>query len=831
MKHYLFFTIALIIMSCSIDNYKNDYDITKAIPKKSDLIIKFHDISKIHTKINEFKWWEQLKEIDFLSENLMLLKAANNIYNIAEIFHSKTVYLTSVILNKNTHNILLITKISDLELKNNKLLRTINSSDNNPKNYDGIQINSIKIHTNNQQEKKIFFAIYHNTFLLSFSEIIIEESIRQIKTNTNLLELTPIKNLNNNLPKYSDLNILVKTQFLEKLIGQKNIFLNSNTWSCFDLELEKDNIILNGVTNRGKIKYLQSNEYSDTHKSNIETILPRHIKGFYKYQISNESDLNEVINIIGEGAHENIYHLSYKNWHPTEINVAYTDPSFMKKSHIIFKPDKINMCLQYLKKHLVKKEKKYLNYDIYEITKKDMPSNYWLKEIIIKWNTIHYTIIDDYFIFCEDEINIKSLINNKISKQTIGESKALQIMSDKLGSKSHTSFYLNFQNHKQKWKTIFNSILSKNIASKDYFFNSIILLHENNEIQNPTAWTLNLNQETTYHPQFVRNHYNDEFEIITQDEEHNIYLISHNGDILWTKKLDNTILGKIHQIDRYKNNKLQYVFNTKEAIYLIDRNGKNVPPFPIKTNESMSLPIGLFDYDNNKNYRILSIMNNKLKMYDDNGKSISGWEFLNTNSDIQNTPEHYQIFNKDFIIISEKNGMTHLLNRKGQHRILVKDKLYRSENVFNLINDNTEKKTKLITVDKNKNVICLNLNGKLDTINRHLSSEDQYVKTNDHVVIIRGKKLFYSSNENTFEFKFKTNPKSIPKLFFNNDSVIISVKNKSENLIYLINEDGQLYADPFFGTTDYSISKDIHSGKLNLITGSKQGIIYNYKIN
>lgn len=187
-------------------------------------------------------------------------------------------------------------------------------------------------------------------FLLSFSEIIIQESIRQLKSGSDLFKLNPIKKLDQNLPKYSDLNILVKTQFVEKIIGQKNIFLNSDTWSWFDVELEESNLLLNGVTNRGGIKYLKDSKYSDAKTSNIENILPRHTRGFYKYQINNTSDLNEVINTISSGLHENIYHLSNNIWSPTEINIAYDDHFFIKKSYLIFKPDKQNKCLNYLDK-------------------------------------------------------------------------------------------------------------------------------------------------------------------------------------------------------------------------------------------------------------------------------------------------------------------------------------------------------------------------------------------------------------------------------------------------------------------------------------------------
>ena len=127
------------------------------------------------------------------------------------------------------------------------------------------------------------------------------------------------------------------------------------------------------------------------------------------------------------------------------------------------------------------------------------------------------------------------------------------------------------------------------------------------------------------------------------------------------------------------------MFNTRDSIYLIDRNGNNVKPFPIGTKKNMSVPIAVFDYDNNKNYRILIAMENELQMLDKRGKVIRGWEFNQTSSKVSMTPEIIQLFNKDYIIISEDNGKIHFLNRRGQSRIDVVQKIQRSKNKVNLI--------------------------------------------------------------------------------------------------------------------------------------------------
>ena len=92
-------------------------------------------------------------------------------------------------------------------------------------------------------------------------------------------------------------------------------------------------------------------------------------------------DLNEVVNTIIDGAHENIYHLSYSTWYPTEINVAYNNDLFVEKSYVVFKPNKKNVCLEYLEKNTSVESEDYLYYQIKKIYINNMQSNNWLKKI------------------------------------------------------------------------------------------------------------------------------------------------------------------------------------------------------------------------------------------------------------------------------------------------------------------------------------------------------------------------------------------------------------------------------------------------------------------
>ena len=262
---------------------------------------------------------------------------------------------------------------------------------------------------------------------------------------------------------------------------------------------------------------------------------------------------------------------------------------------------------------------------------------------------------------------------------------------------------------------------------------------------------------------------------------------------------------------------------------MIDRNGKYVKPFPLKSKKSMSVPLALFDYDKSRNYRILTTMENELIMYNQDGKIVTGWEFVKTKSNVKFTPEHFQLFDKDYIIISEENGTIHFLNRKGQQRLKIKEKINRYEEGHLLKGYNLET-SQLITRDEDGKIISIYFDGKVDTLKiQNLKKEDVYIKNNNHTIILKDKKLNFSSKENSFEYYFEKNPKNKPKIFEKNDSVFIAIKN--ENLIYILNQNGELYQNPFFGTTDFDIQQLNNSKYLNLIVGSYEGLIYNYQIN
>ena len=85
--------------------------------------------------------------------------------------------------------------------------------------------------------------------------------------------------------------------------------------------------------------------------------------------------------------------------------------------------------------------------------------------------------------------------------------------------------------------------------------------------------------------------------------------------ILFEKKIEDQIIGKVHQVDLYKNGRLQYAFVTNESFMIIDKNGNLVKKVKHKNNKKV-IGLSVFDYDKNRNYRFLICFENDIKMLD-----------------------------------------------------------------------------------------------------------------------------------------------------------------------------------------------------------------------
>ena len=204
-----------------------------------------------------------------------------------------------------------------------------------------------------------------------------------------------------------------------------------------------------------------------------------------------------------------------------------------------------------------------------------------------------------------------------------------------------------------------------------------ISLYQNNkqETNKNVLWKLPLNH-IAWGPYAVKNHRTNTRDIVVQDSANVLYYIGANGKLKWTKSIESKIMGSPSQIDIYKNNKFQLLFNSNKRIYLIDILGNDVDGFPILLPHQATNQVVAFDYDKNKNYRFLiSLDNLKIYNYNGDGEQVSGWLTPNLTSNVKLPIAHFAINGLDYIMIIDENGKIFMCNRKGEDRYKLKSNI------------------------------------------------------------------------------------------------------------------------------------------------------------
>ena len=79
-------------------------------------------------------------------------------------------------------------------------------------------------------------------------------------------------------------------------------------------------------------------------------------------------------------------------------------------------------------------------------------------------------------------------------------------------------------------------------------------------------------------------------------------LYGPNGNTIWKGSVDEPILGDVHVIDVFENNKHQFLFRTAKKVHLIDLNGNTVGGFPYQSDEELTSGISDFVWNGTRQF-------------------------------------------------------------------------------------------------------------------------------------------------------------------------------------------------------------------------------------
>jgi hypothetical protein len=368
---------------------------------------------------------------------------------------------------------------------------------------------------------------------------------------------------------------------------------------------------------------------------------------------------------------------------------------------------------------------------------------------------------------------------------------------------------------KLDWKD--HELIVSQLIVEDNFAYLNILQKEKPENENKSVVSqqirLKHEKDLISKPQFFKNWRTGQHDVVYQDIKNKLYLKDTKGNLIWSKQLDSRIVGKIFTIDIYQNGRLQMAFSTKNNIYIIDKNGSDVSPFPLKVKDEVTQSLSVFDYDKNGKYRFIVVMDNKVRMYDKTGKRVRGFKFNRAKNTIAYPIEHVRMGNKDYILAQETSGVLNILNRRGKERIKLPKDFKHTENKW------FEHKGKFVSVNDKGNILEIDQNGKLNTIKKEWLNP-KFDITEKHFAEMSENELVIDDKNLELPFGLYTEP-----IIMNNHVAIADLQTQK---VYVSDFQGNLLSGfPTFGKriSDYYYSSNF----LYLLCQDEDGALLVYK--
>tara|TARA_R110002049_G_scaffold309051_1_gene516209 strand:+ start:8319 stop:10754 length:2436 start_codon:yes stop_codon:yes gene_type:complete len=811
MRFLCFSLLFFFILSCSNTTTERSKGIHYA-PENATFILKTNNLEGLKSSLDNNDFIEGIsksKSFKDLKETLEILK------------HLKPTSEILICFSENDSDSLdysIITKYS-------KELFVTDSLPNYVEETFTYNNNSINKSTIN---KHVFYSsISKNTFIASSSKAIIENSFNAKPLNT---ELEKIYNTTSDDKTASIILKANNDTFLKSFfVNDSLLFKTFTNYLAVDADVSQNGIYLNGITkDSDSIKSLV-NVFKNTvpQENQTQNVAPADSDGFMSFTFDNFKTFGK--NLAKFNKKDSIINTTTLFDNSIEIGVIYNNEN---KAIVLNSIDVIGTSDALLSEQNIIET--YRQIDVFSFSTPTVFANTFAP--FITSSTFEtYCILDNFFVFANSVESLQNIISNYQNKTTLSEQPYFIDIKEQLSDQASLMLVTNPSTLKTILRNNIDDLSKLKLEAYktsalqfvyDHDFahvNGIIKKSKTKASLNSITEELNIKLETDLlnNPQFVKNHITNEKEIVVQDINNNLYLISNTGKTLWKKQLHGPVLGNIEQIDIYKNGRLQLVFATPNRVYVLDRNGRDVAPFPGNFNDKITQPLSVFDYDKNKNYRLLVTQGSHLLMYDVNSKIVKGFTFDKAENTILNQPQHFRIGSKDYIVFKTQNKL-HIMDRTGKTRILPKTNLSFSPEPTYIYNNN------FTTTTATGDLVSIDTKGNTSSVNLNLGERHHIATTSKTLVTLSENKLTIKGKTIELDYGNYTQP----QIFYINDKIYVTTTDLQTQKIYLFDSQAKIIQNfPVYGNSATVLDNIDKDRDLEFVVKGEPNSLLLYQIN
>src|SRR5680860_309817 len=809
--------VVFILVSCKKD-FQSTSNLDQFIPASSAYILQTNQLQEFLEKIDSSS---------FFQENAFLLnpELKDQLINLAQLTNPEQSLICFSKQKNNEFGYTFISKEQPQQLKTDSVKN---------KSVETFQLNNAEIKKYVTEDITTYTTIIDDIFLASNSKSQLEGIITNTESRLvqNVSFKKALKAADKSKTSFFINHRAFDTSYIK--IFPKNILPLTSVadWSVLDLEIGSEKILINGiaVSEKQSETLLKIFNKVGAQKNEIAQITPNSAAGFYSITYANFEKLQQNLNVFrGDSLKIADNHLLH----------------FTREAGVIFSQNQKVFALTATDPELAKESllssqisaTEFRGITIYKNSEELHFSDY-LNPLVNIPDLKFYGFLEQFIIFAETTEALEEIILNYQNNATLEKQESYQAALTNLAGASSLLFVANTSN--------FKSELSKAVAPEfkdeigrlnleNYPIAALQFVQDDEfahihgvlnttknvvieEIRQSAAIKLNADVATT--PVLLRSHLKNQMEIAVQDEKNVLYLFSSNGKQIWKKQLEGRILGKIEQVDLFKNGNLQLAFTTQNSLQIIDRTGKTVKPFPLEFNDEITKPLASFDYDNKRDYRFVITQVKEIIMFDRKGKTVAGFNFKKAASEILQSPKHIRIKNKDYIVIPEADGKLHILSRQGNSRISVKEKIDFSENEW-FLNGN-----QFVSTSADGKLIRIDEQGKIKKEALTAGNNLFIVASENTLVILSENILTIDKKEITLDFGLYTPP----KIFEVKGKTYISVTDTQANRVYLFDENAELLPNfPVYGTSAIDLNNIDSNNNLEFVVKGEENTVLVYK--
>ncbi|NBC57534.1 MAG: hypothetical protein GVY05_04525 [Bacteroidetes bacterium] len=776
-KTWILLFASFILLSCQ-QNKTQKAEIEQLIPPDASIIMKFYESSE---------WDNTLKNQTFLSKykkNPLLEYFSNNAFNSVVEIPDEALW---------SYNI----------LGKDKLVKTLifesnDESDIKIKTKQSYQYESVKINIFQDKTKSFYICDLAQYTIVSNSKIIVENIIRNYKNGVQIP--SPIKKYLDVLSQDSPTMIVNTNQFNEV---SKNFFkspvpqqyLALSNFIGFDLNFNDNTILFSGIIFKDDKSSESWKILSAVEPKNsvVAEVIPNHFVNATSILISEYEKLYHKKEVVEQvSIHDSLW-----------LNIKELASIHLKNGKAVALVSKnIDQTYDALKK-AAQPLKSFGTTQIYSL-KNPISFDQKFTSLIPQLDFNFFMVHQDIIIGSKKLQVLEDIIIQINNQNVLAQQLNYQNHLKSLNTKSHVLWFTAL-NHQQKffdtqthpdYKKALKSIdwskhellLSQLIVEDDFaYFN--ILQKQTPDNANPVdiEQVIRLKSEDAMlsTPQFFKNWRTGQQDVVYQDVNNKLHLVDTKGNKIWTKQLDSPIIGRINSIDIYQNTRIQLAFATQNRVYVLDKNGNEVSPFPLKFRNEITQQLSVFDYDNNGRYRFVVVMGKKIRMYNKEGQRVRGFKFKKTKTPLAYPMKHIRIGRRDYILAQEQSGQLHILSRTGKTRVNITEDISHTDNQW------YEHDQSFVSVNDKGQILKISENGKVNRDDKEWINPK--FKANDKIFVSMSENQLHINKTITeLPYGVYTQP-----LFLSNH---IGITDTQAQKVYVLDKSGQIVEGfPIYG--------------------------------